>query len=53
MIVYEANKQEFLEHVDKDVLVSHILTQFELKLGHTSESEIRSWDNSMLHMYRF
>jgi uncharacterized protein len=52
MIVYEANKQEFLEHVDKDVLVSHILTQFELKLGHTSESEIRSWDNSMLHMYR-
>lgn len=52
MIVYEANKQEFLEHVDKDVLVSHILTQFELKLGRTSESEIRSWDNSMLHMYR-
>ncbi|MET3508527.1 DUF2075 domain-containing protein [Halalkalibacter oceani] len=52
MIVYEASKQEFLEHVDKDVLVSHILTQFELKLGRTSESEIRSWDNSMLHMYR-
>ncbi|WP_453996058.1 DNA/RNA helicase domain-containing protein [Bacillus nitroreducens] len=52
MIVYEANKQEFLDHVDKDILVSHILTQFELKLGRTSESEIRSWDNSMLHMYR-
>src|SRR5690606_9063412 len=49
---YEANKQEFLDHVDKDILVSHILTQFELKLGRTSESEIRSWDNSMLHMYR-
>ena len=52
MIVYEASKQEFLQHVDQDVLVSHILEQFELKLGRTSESEIRSWDNSMLHMYR-
>ena len=46
------SKQEFLQHVDQDVLVSHILEQFELKLGRTSESEIRSWDNSMLHMYR-
>ncbi len=52
MIVYEASKEEFLTHVDKDELVSHILDQFELKLGRTSESEIRSWDNSMLHMYR-
>ncbi|WP_407272049.1 DNA/RNA helicase domain-containing protein [Radiobacillus sp. PE A8.2] len=52
MIVYEASKQEFLNHVDQDVLVNHILNQFELKLGRTSESEIRSWDNSMLHMYR-
>lgn len=53
MIVYEASKQEFLEHVDQDQLVIHILNQFELKVGHTtSESEIRSWDNSMLHMYR-
>jgi uncharacterized protein len=52
MIVYEANKREFLDHVDKDVLVTQILNQFELKLGRTSESEIRSWDNSMLHMYR-
>ena len=33
MIVYEASKQEFLQHVDQDVLVSHILKQFELKLG--------------------
>jgi uncharacterized protein len=52
MIVYEASKREFLDHVDKDILVTHILNQFELKLGRTSESEIRSWDNSMLHMYR-
>ncbi len=52
MIVYEASKQEFLHHVDQDVLVAHILEQFKLKLGRTSESEIRSWDNSMLHMYR-
>ncbi|WP_017185628.1 DUF2075 domain-containing protein [Alkalibacillus haloalkaliphilus] len=52
MIVYEASKQEFLNHVDQDELVTHILDVFEQKLGHTSESEIRSWDNSMLHMYR-
>ncbi|MEQ6377731.1 DUF2075 domain-containing protein [Bacillaceae bacterium S4-13-56] len=52
MIVYEASKREFLEHVDQDILVNHILSQFEQKIGHTSESEIRSWDNSMLHMYR-
>ncbi|MDQ0350322.1 DUF2075 family protein [Alkalibacillus filiformis] len=52
MIVYEANKQEFLNHVDQDELVTHILDVFEEKLGRTSESEIRSWDNSMLHMYR-
>lgn len=52
MIVYEASKQEFLDHVDKDVLVKHILDRFEMKIGRTSESEIRSWDNSMLHMYR-
>lgn len=52
MIVYEASKHEFLDHVDKDVLVKHILDRFEMKIGRTSESEIRSWDNSMLHMYR-
>ena len=52
MKVYEASKQEFLQHVDQDVFVLHILEQFELKLGRTSESEIRSWDNSMLHMFR-
>ena len=52
LIVYEASKKDFLEHVDRDVLVDHILDQFERKLGRTSKSEIRSWDNSMLHMYR-
>ncbi|WP_277586812.1 DUF2075 domain-containing protein [Psychrobacillus antarcticus] len=53
MIVYEASKKEFLHHVDQDELVTHILEQFKLKLGRgTSQSEIRSWDNSMLHMYR-
>ncbi|WP_027964550.1 DUF2075 domain-containing protein [Halalkalibacillus halophilus] len=53
MLVYEASKSEFLTHVDQDVLVQHILSKFQEKLGRTtSESEIRSWDNSMLHMYR-
>ena len=48
-----ASKKEFLHHVDQDELVTHILEQFKLKLCRgTSQSEIRSWDNSMLHMYR-
>ncbi|MBB6451622.1 hypothetical protein HNQ94_000043 [Salirhabdus euzebyi] len=33
MIVYEASKREFLNHVDQDVLVNHILSKFEVKLG--------------------
>ncbi|CAM3814044.1 DUF2075 domain-containing protein [Alkalicoccus chagannorensis] len=54
VIVYEASKQEFLGHVDEDVLVQRILSRFEERLGRrgTSEAEVRSWDNSMLHMYR-
>ncbi|PRO66422.1 DUF2075 domain-containing protein [Alkalicoccus urumqiensis] len=53
MIVYEASKKEFLQHVDQDVLVMHILERFQERLGRTTgEAEIRSWDHSMLHMYR-
>ncbi|MCP2035477.1 DUF2075 family protein/predicted ATPase [Planomicrobium sp. HSC-17F08] len=52
MIVYEATKQEFLQHVHQDVLVTRIIEQFEKKLGKSNKSEIRAWDNSMLHMYR-
>ena len=51
MIVYKASKKEFKNHVDQDELVTHILEQFNLKLGRgISQSEIRSRDNSMLHM---
>lgn len=52
MIVYEASKQEFLDHVDKDILTLLITEKFEEKLGKSNKSEIRAWDNSMLHMYR-
>jgi hypothetical protein len=33
MIVYEAIKKEFLQHVDQDELVTHILEEFHLKLA--------------------
>ncbi|WP_026702927.1 hypothetical protein [Salibacterium aidingense] len=52
MIVYEASKKDILHHVDQDVLVPKILDTFTEKMGRTNDRETRSWDNSMLHMYR-
>ena len=51
MIVYEATKAEFCESVDNQTIVDEIYAMFQEKLGrHTSEAEIRSWENSMEYM---
>ena len=52
MIVYEANKQEFLEDVFHDELVTNICSNYTSKVGKINEAEVRSWDNSMQYMYR-
>ncbi|MFK5914821.1 MAG: DUF2075 domain-containing protein [Woeseiaceae bacterium] len=51
MIVYSAIKTEFRQDVRNNVIADKILKAYKRNLGHgTSESEIRSWANSMLYM---
>ena len=52
MIVYEATKGEFLDHILNDQLTMKIYENYKKKIGHTSRNEIRSWDNSMQYMYK-
>lgn len=52
MIVYEATKSQFLDHILNDQLTMEIYNNYRKKIGKTSKSEIRSWDNSMQYMYK-
>ncbi len=52
MIVYEATKQDFMEHVERDVIAVKIYESYKDKFGRTSENEINSWNNSMNYMYK-
>lgn len=52
MIVYEATKGEFLDHILNDELITEIIKKFEQKLGRNAPREIQSWDNSMQYMYK-
>lgn len=52
MIVYEATKHDFMEHVDKDEIALKIYESYQNKIGRTSEKEINSWNNSMNYMYK-
>lgn len=52
MIVYEATKGEFLDHILNDQLTMKIYENYKKKIGGTSQNEIRSWDNSMQYMYK-
>lgn len=50
MIIYEALKKEFVADIRDDVLVMKLYNQYQEKIGQTSMNEIRSWNNSLLHM---
>lgn len=51
MLVYTANKVDFMDDVRSNVIETKILDAFKRHLGHsTSESEIASWRNSMMYM---
>ena len=51
MIVYAATKTEFRQDVRNNLIADRILDAYQRNLGHsTSESEIKSWANSMLYM---
>ena len=52
MIVYEANKSEFLKDVFEDHLIDNITRNYNSKIGRINKSELRSWDNSMQYMFR-
>ncbi len=53
MIVYEATKQLFVEDVIQDRIEENIDKSFYEKMGyHTSESERKSWNNSMQYMMK-
>ncbi len=52
MIVYEATKQEFMGHVERDEIAVKIYESYKAKIGRTAESEINSWNNSMNYMYK-
>ncbi len=51
MIVYSATKTEFRQDVRDNLIADRILEAYKRNIGQgTSESEIRSWANSMLYM---
>lgn len=52
MIVYEANKSDFLKDVFEDHLIDNITRNYNAKIGRINKSELRSWDNSMQYMFR-
>lgn len=53
MIVYQQSKEQFLIDVLNDVVHERVLDAFKLKLGQTtSQNEINSWRNSLLHMHK-
>jgi DUF2075 family protein len=51
MIVYSGTKQTFSEHVRNNVIAEKIHEAFISQIGQrSSNSEIRSWENSMMYM---
>lgn len=52
MIVYEATKSEFISQVHDGLIVDRISEKYTDYIGRTNKSEVRSWENSMFHMYR-
>lgn len=52
MIVYQATKKEFIDSVINDTIAEDIFCEYQQKIGNTSISEKRSWQNSMEYMYK-
>lgn len=52
MIIYEANKKEFVDSVFSGSITDEIYEVYLEKVGKSGISQIRSWENSMQFMYR-
>ncbi|WP_309119870.1 DNA/RNA helicase domain-containing protein [Paenibacillus sp.] len=52
MIIYEATKKQFMEHVTEDSIAVKIYEAYVQKIGRTSKNEINAWNNSMNYIYK-
>lgn len=52
VIVYEASKRDFMNHVTNDEISILIDREYKNKIGKSRENEFRAWDNSMLYMFK-
>ena len=50
MIVYQDTKKQFIEDVDLNQIVNKIYEEYIPRFGHTTESQLRAWQNSMQYM---
>ena len=52
LIIYQATKREFINHVEEDLIEQKIYQEYQSKIGRTSQNEIASWNHSMQYMYK-
>ena len=52
MLVYQATKDDFMQDVEADVLVERISAAFRERIHRPQQYEVRSWQQSMQHMYK-
>lgn len=50
MLIYDNTKKGFIEDIDKDILIDKVKNNYNRKIGKVSESELRSWQNSLTQM---
>ncbi|MEK4025966.1 DUF2075 domain-containing protein [Sporosarcina sp. FSL W7-1283] len=50
MIIYESTKEQFVGDVVNELLIDRLYSSYQEKIGRTSKSEIRSWENSLQKM---
>lgn len=50
MIIYEANKEQFVKDVESNTIVKKISDNYLMALGKSGDSQIRLWQNSMQFM---
>ena len=50
MIVYQDTKKQFLADVDLNQIVNKIYSEYIPRFGHTTEAQLRAWQNSMQYM---
>ena len=51
MIVYQDTKKQFQADVDLNRIVDKIYNEYIPRFGHTTESQLRAWKNSMQYMH--